>query len=242
MDPHHAPYVFRFCWQCICHWADQETRCPLCKQRFATIKRKAIYLGDPFADQPPGKRHKASNNSTSTSTSRHTAGDLTAAAAGSRAAAVTAAAEAGGGGADGNGGSSGDGSDGGCSAPESPKGQLDGVVLEVKRVAAKDQVFVYEGDDAQYADFLQALRCMVCGAGDNEEHLLICDGEWRLKTMPVLVLLLLLLLKLLLQFQINMYFNSPLEDPNCLGNVRRLRAMGGCKTLHPVRLRSHQCE
>jgi hypothetical protein len=41
------------------------------------------------------------------------------------------------------------------------------------------QVYVYEGDDADYAQFLQALHCMVCGGDENEEHLLICDGEHK---------------------------------------------------------------
>lgn len=36
---------------------------------------------------------------------------------------------------------------------------------------------MYDGDDADYANFLQTLHCMVCGGDDNEEHLLICDGE-----------------------------------------------------------------
>jgi hypothetical protein len=39
------------------------------------------------------------------------------------------------------------------------------------------QVYVYDGDDTDYANFLQTLHCMVCGGDDNEEHLLICDGE-----------------------------------------------------------------
>lgn len=49
-------------------------------------------------------------------------------------------------------------------------------MLEVKRVAERDQVYVYEGD-ADYAQFLQSLQCAVCGGDENEEHLLICDGE-----------------------------------------------------------------
>lgn len=39
------------------------------------------------------------------------------------------------------------------------------------------QVYVYEGADPDYANFLQTLHCMVCGGDGNEEHLLICDGE-----------------------------------------------------------------
>ncbi|WIA43454.1 hypothetical protein OEZ86_009920 [Tetradesmus obliquus] len=140
----------RFCWPCITQWSERETRCPFCKQRFSLVCRKALYLGDPHSE-PPSKRHKP--NSTAAD-----AAPAAAAALAGNAAADEAAREQ---------------QNSGSSSPSSPRGKLDGVVLETKRVAARDQVYMPEGD---VADFLQALHCMVCGGDENEEQLLICDG------------------------------------------------------------------
>lgn len=152
----------------------------MCKQRYHLIKRKAIYTGDPHAAEddssknstPNSKRRKLDPSSSSAATTTAAAAIAAAAAGGGATtnAAAAAAAAAGGGGGDSN-------SNANSSPPPSPKGRLDGVVLETKRVAARDQVYVYEGDDAGYANFLATLRCMVCGGDENEEHLLICDGE-----------------------------------------------------------------
>lgn len=141
----------RFCWPCITQWSERETRCPFCKQRFSQICRKALYLGDPHSE-PPSKRHKPNS-------------------AAADAALAAAAALAGNAAAD---EAAGEQQNSGSSSPSSPRGKLDGVVLETKRVAARDQVYMPEGD---VADFLQALHCMVCGGDENEEQLLICDGE-----------------------------------------------------------------
>jgi hypothetical protein len=110
--------MHRFCWPCITQWAERETRCPLCKGRFGSIKRKAIFV------QTPGPGTKR----------RRTA----------RAAADGAAAAA-----------------GGEDQPSSPKGQLDGVVLEVIHVTPKDQVRVV------------TVVC-VCGGGGGHAHAVLC--------------------------------------------------------------------
>jgi hypothetical protein len=120
------------------------------------IKRKCIYLGDPYAadvPQPPSKRHKPDTSSctlTATTDEDSSAVD------------TTVAADA----ADAGAGSS--------SPPDSPKGVLQGVVLETLHVAQKDQVYV---PDDHLTVLLDSLQCQICGADDNEELLLICDGE-----------------------------------------------------------------
>jgi hypothetical protein len=144
----------RFCWPCITQWSERETRCPFCKQRFTQISRKALYLGDADARRP-SKRHKPNSTAADAATAAATAAAL----AGNESADAEAAGEQ-------------QHSD--SSSPSSPRGKLDGVVLEAKRVAERDQVYMPEGD---VADFLQTLHCMVCGDDDNEEQLLICDGE-----------------------------------------------------------------
>lgn len=140
----------RFCWPCITQWSEQETRCPLCKQRFQTIKRKAVYFGDPHTtkrrklnppataaadDSGPSTPGESSAQLLAFAAAAAEAGDAAAdtetAAAGAGTAAdavdaATAAAEAG------------DASDG-SSCPQSPKGRLEGVVLETKRVKQRDQ-------------------------------------------------------------------------------------------------------
>jgi hypothetical protein len=145
----------RFCWPCITKWSERETRCPFCKQRFSQICRKAIYLGDPHTERP-SKRHKLNSAAAGADAAAVAGADAAPALAGTSEAAADQQQNS------------------GSSSPSSPRGRLDGVVLETKRVAARDQVYMPEGD---VAEFLQALHCMVCGADDNEEHLLICDGE-----------------------------------------------------------------
>jgi hypothetical protein len=148
----------RFCWPCITKWSERETRCPFCKQRFSQICRKALYLGDPHAERP-NKRHKSNGTATDAAAAAGAAMD--------GAGALAGASEASDADEDTHQNSD-------SSSPSSPRGKLDGVVLETKHVAVRDQVYMPEGD---VAEFLQALHCMVCGADDNEEHLLICDGE-----------------------------------------------------------------
>jgi hypothetical protein len=41
-------------------------------------------------------------------------------------------------------------------------------------LAVSTQVYRPEEDDAA---LLAALRCQVCGGDDDDEHLMICDGE-----------------------------------------------------------------
>jgi len=138
------------------------------------IRRKAIYL-DPYSDGPRKRRKldgdPTADNHGAAASPASAADAATAAAVSEQQTAPEAAADP----AD----AAGDGAAGSpssSSCPESPRGHLEGVVLEVKRVAQRDQVYVYEGD-ADYANFLQSLHCMVCGGDENEEHLLICDGE-----------------------------------------------------------------
>lgn len=117
----------RFCWPCITAWAERESRCPLCKRRFGSISRKALYAGDPF-NATAGAAAAAAAAGAAGAGSRPDDDDADdgparkrpRASEDSRAPPAPAAEEA--------------------AAPESPKGCLDGVVLEVKRVAAKDQV------------------------------------------------------------------------------------------------------
>lgn len=117
-------YVCRFCWPCITQWSDRETRCPLCKQRFQTIKRKAVYFGDPHA-----KRRKLNSGEAAEKSAVDAAdGSQSPSAATASAADRTDGAEPPGSPPDSS------------SCPESPKGRLEGVVLETKRVQQRDQV------------------------------------------------------------------------------------------------------
>lgn len=40
-----------FCFQCIQHWAQIESRCPFCKARFTTISRKELQVDKSPGDQ-----------------------------------------------------------------------------------------------------------------------------------------------------------------------------------------------
>lgn len=121
----------RFCWPCITQWSDRETRCPLCKKRFQTIKRKAVYFGDPHAKRRKLNPGSATANAAADEQATPSGGPSTPS---EFSAAATAAAGAAG--ADAGDGSVSDDS----SSPESPKGRLEGVVLETKRVQQRDQV------------------------------------------------------------------------------------------------------
>eukprot|EP00878_Enallax_costatus_P023846 GHUV01025400.1.p1 GENE.GHUV01025400.1~~GHUV01025400.1.p1 ORF type:complete len:173 (+),score=38.88 GHUV01025400.1:182-700(+) len=148
----------RFCWPCINQWADRDSRCPLCKQRFTRIRRKALQVGD-LPGQPPSKRHKPNSESPEPADSPSTPpqqGDVATAADGSEAAAATASP---------------------AEEPGSPKGELEGVVLETRKVRKKDQVYRPEDDAEDLQELVETVHCLVCGADDNDEHLLICDGK-----------------------------------------------------------------
>lgn len=126
------------------------------------IKRKALQTRNSFGE-PSSKRYKPNSQSSETANSPSTPpqpGDVGTTADASEAAAAIAAAFG-----------------GPSEEPGSPKGELHGVVLETRKVRKKDQAYIPEDDAEDLQELVANLHCLVCGADDNDEFLLICDGK-----------------------------------------------------------------
>lgn len=54
-------------------------------------------------------------------------------------------------------------------------GPLPGEVVSVENIPERDQRVVFE--DPNFVDWINNLGCIVCGGAENEEQLLLCDGE-----------------------------------------------------------------
>lgn len=52
-------------------------------------------------------------------------------------------------------------------------------MLEQRKVHEKDQVYMPEDEEEDLQELVDTVHCVVCGADDNDEFLLICDGECR---------------------------------------------------------------
>jgi hypothetical protein len=55
-----------------------------------------------------------------------------------------------------------------------PSGPLPGIVLEVEAVPERNQRVVFE--DPNFQQWIDSLLCTVCGTGEDEDQLLLCDG------------------------------------------------------------------
>ncbi|KXZ50153.1 hypothetical protein GPECTOR_17g789 [Gonium pectorale] len=143
----------RFCFECITRWSETENSCPMCKERFIVIKRKRLPGNEASAE--PGGSGSGSGRAAGRKRSRQEAAATDAAGAAQQQPQHE------------------DEDDSDPDAGDGPLKRLKGTVVETRVVQERKQV--WRPADLLGLD-LAALRCQVCSRGDDDQHLLICDG------------------------------------------------------------------
>jgi hypothetical protein len=150
----------RFCPPCILTWAKTDTRCPTCRARFATVARKRVALA-PGALAPahgplPGEVLEVSRLEERTQVRGGAC-----CWAGPGWCPVVAAT-------------------GACCWGATPAKERKAVAARTSASPPSDAphppaLQTWQPDPSLVA-FLETVHCMLCGADDNDEQLLICDG------------------------------------------------------------------